>query len=560
LTFAMLFLGGSFQVSIGAFYAGAAYLALRAFQNRGAFVRTAGRGGFWLSFAAGAAPLAAQLVPTAEFVLRSARHGWTGDYWKYNALPSLEPHSLPHLLFPGLDLPPGQLMDHVLQNNPVFLSNELYLGVLAPLLVALAFRQPRQAVHWFFLALGATALGLCLGGHFFLHRWVVDHVPGFAGLRSPFRFSYLWTFSFATLAAWGWQTLESLGPSPKLPRRWIVLFALYAAFLSALALPHPRWTDLELGGLGLASLGLVLVFRRRRAWGLACLETALLLPLLLRGWQGYEPAPIVNYDFKRNSAALIRLVAPQMPGRVCINPLQIPYPIRAHGLDYVSYYPENVFAALKLKDLGGYNPLSLQAVDDLRYLPPDKTFKLMAVRGFLVGMDVGPLAGFQRSGRDHFYFYRSLFSGDLVFCPRRWEVLADGGARLRAMAQPAFDPYQEGVLASPLPAEQAARLTGKPADLRYALERDGAEDWTYRVQLRRDGLVVFSQPAYPGWRARVDGTAAPLLTADHALQALFLPAGTHRVEFTYDPWWKPWLPLPWLACLLAGLWLYRRKP
>jgi uncharacterized membrane protein YfhO len=44
-----------------------------------------------------------------------------------------------------------------------------------------------------------------------------------------------------------------------------------------------------------------------------------------------------------------------------------------------------------------------------------------------------------------------------------------------------------------------------------------------------------SQAAYPGWRATLDGSEVPLYVGNHALLALPLPAGEHRVELRYWP-------------------------
>jgi uncharacterized membrane protein YfhO len=48
------------------------------------------------------------------------------------------------------------------------------------------------------------------------------------------------------------------------------------------------------------------------------------------------------------------------------------------------------------------------------------------------------------------------------------------------------------------------------------------------------GLLVLSENAYPGWRARIDGAEAPIYRADVTLQAVVVPAGTHRVDFTME--------------------------
>jgi len=41
---------------------------------------------------------------------------------------------------------------------------------------------------------------------------------------------------------------------------------------------------------------------------------------------------------------------------------------------------------------------------------------------------------------------------------------------------------------------------------------------------------------YPGWRAYIDGKAAPILRANDAFKAVIVPPGTHRVAFVYHSW------------------------
>ena len=564
LGLALLFLAGSFQVFLGALYGGLVYFVFRACQNQKKFsLRPLAR--VCLFFIAGSFPLWAQLIPTEEFVSFSSRNSVQPDYMTFNASHSLKPQTLAHGLFPAWDLPAGQWLDHALQNNLDFLGNELYLGIWAPFLCALAFMaykkpKPPERGVWFFLISGLLTLGLCFGGYFFLHPLVTKWVPGFSHLRSPFRFSYFLAFSFSTLAAWGWHSLESLSSEKKPPRALVYAALAYAALLLSIAFLHPERTFWEIAALLVGALGLTLAFEKKvRTWGLGLLAAALLVPLLLRGWQGYEPAPFANYNFAKNSNALVSLVSPQNPGRVLMDPRQVPYPIEVRGQQYVSYYPENVFAALKLKNFGGYNPLSLEAVNDLRFLPSDKIFKLMAIRGFLTGNDAGPLKGFKKLRQNSLYFYQSLFSGSLAFAPRQWEVISDDKATLARMGQAGFDPYQQGVLSQPLPDNIAQRLSGKPSDFQTTLLQDDPTRQSFQVDLAADSLVVFSEVNYPGWKAKVDGAPQPMETADHILRSVFIPAGAHRVDFSYQPWWGPWIGLPWFLCALVGFWLARTK-
>ena len=48
------------------------------------------------------------------------------------------------------------------------------------------------------------------------------------------------------------------------------------------------------------------------------------------------------------------------------------------------------------------------------------------------------------------------------------------------------------------------------------------------------GLVVLSEVYDPDWHAYVDGVAAPVLVANHALRAVPVPAGEHTIELRYE--------------------------
>lgn len=48
------------------------------------------------------------------------------------------------------------------------------------------------------------------------------------------------------------------------------------------------------------------------------------------------------------------------------------------------------------------------------------------------------------------------------------------------------------------------------------------------------GWLVFGESALPGWQASVDGTPAPLYTANYLFQAVYVPKGAHQVSFVYQ--------------------------
>jgi hypothetical protein len=78
------------------------------------------------------------------------------------------------------------------------------------------------------------------------------------------------------------------------------------------------------------------------------------------------------------------------------------------------------------------------------------------------------------------------------------------------------------------------------------------------VQTPTDGVLALPDPYYPQWGVEVDGKPAKLLQVDHAFRGVKVPAGSHRVVFTYqDRAMQLGAVLSLLTCLgLLGGWLW----
>ncbi|MEY2408240.1 MAG: hypothetical protein QOF48_910 [Verrucomicrobiota bacterium] len=109
-------------------------------------------------------------------------------------------------------------------------------------------------------------------------------------------------------------------------------------------------------------------------------------------------------------------------------------------------------------------------------------------------------------------------------------IFADREQTLRALASSALDPASEVLL--PRAAEGHVHATSV-VGARVVSSRAG--NGVLEAQIEADGptFVTVGQTDYPGWTATVNGRPARIWRANHAFQALEVPAGTSRVRLAY---------------------------
>ncbi|HWP85074.1 MAG TPA: YfhO family protein, partial [Terriglobia bacterium] len=95
------------------------------------------------------------------------------------------------------------------------------------------------------------------------------------------------------------------------------------------------------------------------------------------------------------------------------------------------------------------------------------------------------------------------------------------------------------------------------ADFQYSANRI-----SLTANLSQDGFVLLNEIEYPGWEARLDGQPAPILRANGIFRALYVPAGSHRIEMRFRPrrfLWGAAISMATLAGYAGLVWLVRRK-
>ncbi len=214
-------------------------------------------------------------------------------------------------------------------------------------------------------------------------------------------------------------------------------------------------------------------------------------------------------------------------------------------------FPANAGSAFEVPTLDSLHTFNSIRVYRLyrRYVAPDTPFFLreatrLPPEGVLDRADLELLAIGESAGR---LIEEAAARGYPV-------IYRDGYVRIfRRRGSPRYFFTSEFEVAQPL---QTLRNLGKlPPGRRVLLDEepsfpraDNREDdpavvvedfhpngYRLAVEAPRAGLVYCSESSMPGWIARVDGRAVPIVAANYAFRAVEVPAGSHRVEMTYRP-------------------------
>jgi len=125
-----------------------------------------------------------------------------------------------------------------------------------------------------------------------------------------------------------------------------------------------------------------------------------------------------------------------------------------------------------------------------------------------------------------------------VFVVDRQHTVAGDNAALAASTAPGFAGRSVAITEHPLPGIAQAAGTGSaraaPAGSARIVSY-GAEKIVIDATASDRSVLVLTDVFYPGWTVTVDGHSAPIDRVDYLLRGVPLSAGTHRIEFSYQP-------------------------
>ena len=536
--------------------------------------------------ALGAALAAVQLLPTGEYLLQSQRA--TAVDYDFAMTYSFWPPRFLTLFAPDFFGNPAR-GDYSGYGN--FWEDHLYLGLL-PLLLALAAagaglrallrrKGAEGGQPGFLTLLGAVVVVsflLALGRHTPVFPWLYRHIPTFDMFQAPTRFSLWAEFSLALLAAFGaghwrrprgralyWTRLGTAGAfaiSLGAAAAALLFPGVSPAFLRAMALA-------SLFGVGAGLLSLTAPQAGgsgsgARVWRLAVISLVG-LDLVVAGW-GLNPA--IERDFYRApapNASAVQALAGE--GRLYISP-EDEYTLKYERfMHFQSFDPGEAWTNLRAALLPNLNLLDgLPSANQFDPLVPGRYQRWMDALGTAPEDEKGRWLNFmnvtvveninpqQEIGIE----FTAVESG-----PRaRWVPCARPGAdeagAWKAVHEGGFDPLQFAVIEGNTPPAAASSLAPgcRPEARGEAQILAAAPDRiTLRTAAGEPGWLVLSDLGYPGWQARVDGEAAPVLQANYLFRAVFLEPGEHQVEFLYRPvTFKAGAALSLAALLGLALW------
>jgi len=161
---------------------------------------------------------------------------------------------------------------------------------------------------------------------------------------------------------------------------------------------------------------------------------------------------------------------------------------------------------------------------------------------------------------------KSVLLGNPRTLPRAYLAaplcLQDADAVRELIISRSFQPGRQAALECPPGTQvpEAPATTGELGKVRFV--RYEPEHVELDVEASAPAVLVLNDAWYSGWSATVDGQPAPILPANVAVRGVLVPAGTHRVTFTYrTPGQRlgAFLSLGTLGLLgLAALWERRR--
>jgi hypothetical protein len=450
---------------------------------------------------------------------------------------------------------------------PNYTEAAMYAGIFTLVLVVVAVSLRRDRLTWGFTVIGVISLLSAFGTGFY--RLMYEAVPGLDRVRGIGRIVFLLDVALAGLAAIGIDELIQR------PRRRIVtvmsLGLLLGVILSVTVLnrgaidPDYLMPRAIVAGILVIAGAAICLLRWRHSARPVLLGLPLLALITLDLWLfGFRYHPFQRQsDLYRSDAAIDHLGSSTRPRPRFIRLNR--YWIQVNGAlvhelydvqGYDSFIPRRYVDLISLTEDQHENAQAFNVVYNLSEpsLAKDPVLDLLGV-GFVLGKSETDELGPPLGGDSYAVFEQqgALPPAFLVHC---WTSVPKGTAIDHLAAMETAELRARVVLESPSgQTPPPDRSTQCEPGSEATVETYEPERVVLSADPERDAVLILTDTWDPGWRARVDGQPATVFRADHALRAIRLPPGEHRIVFTFEPsWLLPGAIVSISSLLVTGLW------
>jgi len=440
----------------------------------------------------------------------------------------------------------------------------------------------------FYLSLIILSLFLSLGQYNPLYPFVFKHVPFFNGIRYPAKFLYIFILILSITAGLGFQKLTEYsreGGNKKLKNLLILFSVVSGLFLLFLILGHKdiehflKGKGIDIPDFSFVSINLYhakrfffyltlffLLLRvghevKWKTWAKVLLIFFLTADLFGNmGFYGKEKTT----EYLRKTRILEMISSDKGHFRVFTTSktISMDIPILIAGTTSLDFLKEKHLPSInmlyQLHNIWGIDVMHLKRVDDL-YITLINTSSISdtllidlygvkyVISVTLIEKDprfeliYSRLEGLQGKKEDllrgnTIKLYRKKDAHRRAWLVKSFKVL-DSKEILSKLKSKDFHPDKEVLL------EEDPLWVTPTSDLRPPTFFSGLPEFIsetnnrlrLHVKANENSLLVLSDTYFPGWKVFVDGKEEKIYQANYNFRAVALSAGTHQVEFVYDP-------------------------
>jgi len=503
----------------------------------------------------GFAMASVNFLPFMDYVAESPRGMSGGRGYEYSVSFSMPTAEVAAVAVPEL----AGYLETYRGTNPFKLHVE-YVGAFVLLLAALGgIFSRRNRYWWFFVGLGVFALTLSLGGNTPLYRLYYELLPATKRFRAPSISFFLVSLSLVMMAT---LTLEAIAvrlderrasaralrepePLPESNTAGVILASVVAvglvlgALAAGAAAPNAPPTGPVAFRFALFAVATAAVvwYWIRGSLGttatLALLSALTVVDLWIVDRKFFDTVPSPEEMFAPDDVANFFRSRPGHD-RVWVLPFPAGAVYRGNAGNYLMHFDVDQAGGEHgnhLQRYAQYVGTGTQTYMDWHNFLERPTFLDAAnIRYIVSGVEFQD-PRLREVHRGSALVYENLEALPRAFLVPQVVTTAQDTGALEIMKRPDFDPRTTAVVNS-----------GEPLRLPSGPLQGGAELVEYTpdrvvVQTRadREALLVLADNYYADWKAEVDGQATPILRTNHTFRGVVVPAGEHRVVFTFHP-------------------------